>query len=138
MEYPLLYNENSQKILIELVKYILKTNREQKENTVTYGEVATMIGYKTPRIGRLLGKIGDSLDILRQKENFSDIPCIMSLVVNAKTKLPGCGIDKFIPGYEKLSDSQKHIMVQPLQESVFNYNQKWLSVLTEFGLKINN
>src|SRR5260370_28063167 len=92
----------AEKILPILVR------QAQAEEPITYGDLAQEAGLKSPRLGSVLGYIGENL-IKLGKENNREIPPIQCLVVNKSTRLPGEGIGWFIAkeDFSKLTKSQQ-------------------------------
>lgn len=148
---PTLKNQNIQPICINGIKIIdfyVTTPRsndlvrrmipvlvdlaKRHQNPITYGQLATLIGHNTSRIGYQLGCIIDVIERLSQ-ELGTHIPCLTGLCVLANNNLPSGSIDRVIPDYENLIDDEKRNEVARINQEAYDY-EDWDDVLIYLGL----
>ncbi|MBN2423429.1 MAG: hypothetical protein JXB44_00265 [Calditrichaceae bacterium] len=132
----------AQIFLKELVDHI--QNYKGGDKYITYGELARRVDYPQPHTGNLFGRnIGYTLgemghmfdDILIDGE---EIPLLQALVVSQNKKLPSDGLKEFDNSYPKLSDSKKRDFAQIEYDKIFNFGNKWLKVLKELKIPLND
>lgn len=98
----------AQRIWMILVAFIMSpTRRENDAGTITYGEVAKLMGYADGRAGHTLGR---QLGIIARYCIINDLPALNSIVVNQMTGLPGPDV-LLRDGYT-LSDEQQAVMAE--------------------------
>ena len=99
----------------------------------TYGDLAKIIGAKTPRLGYQLGLIDDIFDYLYRKYN-RYIPTLNALIVNAGSGLPSDGLDYVETFYSSLSKEEKETYAKGKNQEAHDYDYTW--VLKELGLTL--
>lgn len=103
------------------------------ETNHTYGDLADAIGYKTPRLGRHLGRVNDVLNRLSELTG-EVIPTPNSLVNNAHSNLPSDGFGFVKEHYTDMTKEDKDKYVRQLNSEAIHYD-KWDWVLAQLGLK---
>jgi len=100
-----------------------------------WGHFVAPVAYRT-----VAGAIGFALrDTGEEWEE--EIPPINALIVNAKTHLPGEGVDYFVREYlgvggdgRKLAERDRQAIVEQVHRDIFNYPD-WRRLLEEYGLR---
>jgi hypothetical protein len=113
---------------------------------ITYGQLdAEIVGRKLGhhvmevQYGYPAGAIGDALIEIGERWN-TTIPPLNALVVNAKTKLPGKGVNYYLKHYFKaktgtsLGLNQRRAVVEEIQADIYSY-RRWDKILKECGLE---
>lgn len=100
-----------------------------------YSDLSKVVGYKSYRIGGILGEVQDIINELKAKRS-EDIPTLNGLVQLKDTGLPNDGFDYVIPNYSKLSSASKRGEVNKLNKEAHQYNWTW--VLEELELPTSN
>lgn len=99
----------------------------------TYGDLANLIGAKTPRLGLQLGYIHKLFNDIAIKHN-RKIPTLNALISNANTSLPSNGLDYVDKSYSKLGKEPKEKFVIERNLEAHNYDYSW--VLKVLGLTL--
>lgn len=118
--------ENEKKITYgQLDAEIQRTNWGHHVNVVVYGYPA--------------GAIGNAL-LETEQETGNKIPPINTLVVNARSGIPGRGCDYYLTTYldeqprNKLSDEQRKAMAEEVMKEVWQFDG-WRGILHRYGLQ---
>ena len=99
----------------------------------TYGDLAKIVGSKTPRLGYQLGLIDDIFVDLNKKYN-RNIPTLNALIVSANTGLPSDGLDYVETSYSSLSKEEKETYAKGKNQEAHDYDYSW--VLNELDLTL--
>jgi len=101
---------------------------------ITYSALAEEVGKHHRNMAKVLGTIGEAINLLNTEIKNAKIPPIQGLVVNKKTQLPGKGFDGW---YGSLNLNNDHFTPREkhgiLKEKISTY-PKWDWVLEQFGL----
>ncbi|EKO34187.1 hypothetical protein [Leptospira santarosai] len=131
----------AKKILAFLVDRL--KNFSGGEKTVYYSDLANSISYPEPRqgsafgnnIGNSLGAMGHFFDNIKI-DNWNDrIPLIQTLVVLKSDGLPSSGLKEFEKEYPYLSKEKQKDFVQKEYEKIFEFGDRWNSVLSSLGIQ---
>ena len=77
----------AQRIWLILVAFVSgPTRRRNDDKTITYGELAELMGYADRRAGHMLGR---QLGIIGEFCRLNDLPALNSIVINRSTGVPG-------------------------------------------------
>lgn len=77
----------AQRIWMILIAFISgPTRHDHDPETITYGELALLMGYPTPQAGHMLGR---QLGIIGQYCRLNNLPTLNSIVVTQDTGAPG-------------------------------------------------
>lgn len=77
----------AQRIWLILVSFVSGPTRKADDSkTLTYGELAELMGYPDRRAGHMLGR---QLGIIGEVCRLNDLPALNSIVVNQATGVPG-------------------------------------------------
>ncbi len=102
---------------------------KQGRTGIPYIEVAKELKYDAARpMNRILGAIHDVLSALSQLTR-ADIPTLNALVVNQQTGMPSDGFSYVRSGYETLTNEEKKIVVNTLNQDAIKFEQ-WDWVLS--------
>lgn len=113
---------------------------------ITYGQLDTEIvgrglGHHVMEVqyGHPAGAIGDALIEIEGRWR-TTIPPLNALIVNAKTQLPGKGVDYYLKHYFRaktgtsLNLNQKRAVVEQIQADIYSY-KRWHKILNECGME---
>ena len=135
------HEKYGKKILAYLVSRIKVFGGGNK--SITYGELAKEIDYPEPHIGNLfgnnigetLGVMGHMLDGLVIDDWHKRVPYIQTLVVGQGNGLPSNGLSEFEKDYSQFNTDEKKAFVLNEYENIFNFGDKWQSVLSKLGIE---
>jgi hypothetical protein len=122
-----LYQQRAQVVLPLLVR------QARLGRTITYGQLAAEAGIPGGRRTNFpLGSIGRTLKDLEGR--LGPIPQLQALAVNARTGLPGSGIDPFFgKALEKARGEERAVLLNAALSKVYAY-PKWDKVLAHLNL----
>ena len=134
------HNFYAKKAIEYLINHII--NFKKGDKFVTYGEFAKAIDYPEPHIGSnfgrnigmTLGIMGHLLDDIKIDNWIGRIPYLQALVVRKDTKLPSDGIREFQTDYPALNTEKKKDFIKLEYERIFQFGERWYSVLIDLGL----
>ena len=98
----------AQRIWLILVAFVKSPTRKSSDpKTITYGEVAELMGYPDKRAGHMLGR---QLGIVGQYCKLNDLPALNSIVVNQMTGVPG--EDVLLRDGRTVKEEQRAVMAE--------------------------
>ncbi len=98
----------AQRIWLILVAFVSSPTRKSTDKkTITYGELAELMGYPDKRAGHTLGR---QLGIIGQYCRLNDLPTLNAIVVNQTTGAPG--EDVLLRDGRTFKQEQKAVMAQ--------------------------
>lgn len=98
-----------------------------------YSELSASVGYKSNRIGGILGVLQDIINEMKERYG-KEIPTLNGLVQLKETGLPNDGFDYVVPNYSKLSPASKRGEVKKLNDEAHRYDWSW--ILKELNLSL--
>lgn len=119
-------------IALKMIPVLVRWAQASWDKPHYYSDLSMAIGYRSNRLGYILGKVKDIMDEL-EKEYGKKIPPLNALAQLKETNLPADGFDYVIPNYSKLSSASKEGEVKRLNYEAHQYNWDW--VLDALGLE---
>lgn len=137
------HEELAEKCLVALVGHVL-AHQDKTLVGITYEELARRIGFldkhgqPQPRLGKVLGKMGHSLEPVEAM--FPEgIPHIQALVVvksGQNRGIPDDGIKEFWDGYDRLSRAEKENKAFAEWQTIADFGSRWNTVLQLLHLPV--
>ena len=98
----------AQRIWLILVAFVKGPTRKPGDpKTITYGEVAELMGYPDRRAGHMLSR---QLGIIGEYCRLNDLPALNSIVVNQTTGVPG--EDVLLRDGRTVKEEQRAVMIE--------------------------
>lgn len=119
-------------IALKMIPVLIRWAQASWDKPHYYSDLSQAVGYRSNRLGYILGEIKDIMDEVSKKYG-KDIPPLNALAQLKETNLPADGFDYVIPDYSTLSTASKEGEVRKLNEKAHQYNWDW--VLDALGLE---
>ena len=114
-----------QMIIPAVLRTLIRWSQTSWDKKHTYEELAKAVGYKSPRMGRILDIADKTLRRL-EKATGKKIPVLGGLIYAKGTNLPSYGFGYVIPGYDTLSDEDKINAVKKYNRDACAYDWGWV------------
>lgn len=114
-----------QMVIPAVLRTLIRWSQTSWDKPHTYEELAKAVGYKSPRMGRVLDIADKTLRKLEKKTG-KRIPVLGGLIFSKGSNLPSYGYGYVVPGYDKLPNDEKAKVAQQFNKEACAYDWSWV------------